>query len=187
MKIVFWAALFSVITMPACNKKDSKTNTAPVAKFVASGYEVPAPCPVTFINTSSNATGYFWNFGDGSTSAESNPVHTYSFIGTYTVRLKITGPEGTDSVCKLLTISDITGNKSSFSYFNEKCSGTPVGVAFKTVNPASSNTVWDFSNGVINTSRDPIIQFLLPGDYTIKYSSQIGGVRDTVVRVLRID
>lgn len=40
---------------------------------------------VSFSNTSQNATGHFWNFGDGSTSQEVNPVHTYSTADTYTV------------------------------------------------------------------------------------------------------
>jgi PKD repeat protein len=187
-KAVIIPVLILAVLLNACNKKDDKPTNAPSAKFSVSGYEVPAPCAITCINTSSNASSYVWSFGDGTFSTESNPVHTYNSIGTYLLRLKVTGPDGVDSTCKLLSIADIpAGNKSSFSYFSEKCSGTPVGYSFKTVNPASSNTTWDFANGVINTNRDPIIQFLLPGDYTIKYSSLIGGVRDTVTRIIRIE
>ncbi len=187
MKKIIGVLLLTIAVLVACKKNDTPSNK-PVAKFSVSGYEEPTPSAITFINISSNASSYLWNFGDGTTSTESNPVHTYAFIGTYLLRLKVTGPDGADSTCKLLTIADIpAGNKSSFSYFNEKCIGTPVGISFKTVNPASTNIVWDFSSGVINVSRDPIVQFLLPGDYTIKYSSLIGGVRDTVIRIIRID
>jgi PKD repeat protein len=44
----------------------------------------------TFTNTSTNAVSYLWNFGDGGTSTETNPVYTYATPGTYTVTLSAT-------------------------------------------------------------------------------------------------
>lgn len=49
---------------------------------------------VTFTNTSANATSFAWDFGDGETSTEQNPVHTYETYGKYTVKLKATGEGG---------------------------------------------------------------------------------------------
>ncbi|MCC7303689.1 MAG: gliding motility-associated C-terminal domain-containing protein [Bacteroidia bacterium] len=47
-----------------------------------------SPLPVNFNNTSSGATNYIWNFGDGSPlSNAQNPSHTYNSPGTYTVML----------------------------------------------------------------------------------------------------
>lgn len=40
---------------------------------------------VSFTNNETGATSWFWDFGDGSTSSEENPVHTYSLEGDYTV------------------------------------------------------------------------------------------------------
>ncbi len=45
------------------------------------------PFTVTFQNSSSNATQYTWNFGDGNTSTQVNPVHTYTAAGSYTVQM----------------------------------------------------------------------------------------------------
>lgn len=42
---------------------------------------------VKFVNTSSHAKFYLWDFGDGSTSTDENPVHTYTADGNYTVQL----------------------------------------------------------------------------------------------------
>lgn len=42
---------------------------------------------VTFTNTSSNPVSQHWNFGDGITATEENPMHTYTANGTYTVEL----------------------------------------------------------------------------------------------------
>ena len=49
---------------------------------------------VTFINISEDAKTYLWNFGDGTTSTEINPVKSYSESGTYTVTLKATNEAG---------------------------------------------------------------------------------------------
>ncbi len=43
---------------------------------------------VTFINISEEASTYFWDFGDGDSSVEINPIKSYSAAGTYTVTLK---------------------------------------------------------------------------------------------------
>ncbi len=55
----------------------------PVADFSLSG-NLNA---VVFGNASRNATAYYWDFGDGTTSEEQNPTHTYSTAGEYTVTL----------------------------------------------------------------------------------------------------
>ena len=73
---------------------------------------------VTFTNSSTNATSYSWDFGDGGTSAESNPTHTYATDGLYTVTLTATGAAGsimasqTFLVCtnKAFTASDLHGD-----------------------------------------------------------------------------
>jgi PKD repeat protein len=44
---------------------------------------------VKFIDTSTNAKSWLWNFGDGTTSTEQNPIHAYS-VGVYTVSLTVT-------------------------------------------------------------------------------------------------
>ena len=50
---------------------------------------------VTFTNTSSNATSYLWDFGDGvGTSTEENPIYTYAEEGIYTVKLTATNDDG---------------------------------------------------------------------------------------------
>jgi PKD repeat protein len=46
-----------------------------------------APTSVTFTNSSSNGQTYLWDFGDGNTSTDPNPVHSYTALGTYTVIL----------------------------------------------------------------------------------------------------
>ena len=45
---------------------------------------------LNFQNLSQNGTSYFWDFGDGMTSDEENPIHTFMGNGTYTISLTVT-------------------------------------------------------------------------------------------------
>ena len=57
---------------------------------------------VTFRDQSANApTAWRWAFGDGTASAEANPVHTYTAPGTYAVRLRVCNASGCDSTARL--------------------------------------------------------------------------------------
>lgn len=63
---------------------------APKAKFRAFPLEGPPPLTVRFQNFSGGeAIRFLWDFGDGGTSTEVNPTHTYVGEGLFTVRLTI--------------------------------------------------------------------------------------------------
>lgn len=60
---------------------------APVAAFTTSMNCVCLNSPISFTNTSTGASSYYWDFGDGNNSTMPNPTHTYNTPGTYTVTL----------------------------------------------------------------------------------------------------
>jgi PKD repeat protein len=73
----------------------------PVAGFGGSPTHVFVNQSVTFTNTSTGATNWLWNFGDGNTlntSSRGSVSHAYAAAGTYTVSQTATGPLGTASV-----------------------------------------------------------------------------------------
>ncbi len=82
----------------------------PIAAFTASPLAGCAPLLVTFTNTSTGATAYHWDFGDGGTDTVANPTHTYLTTGTDTVTLIITGTGpcssglGADTIKQVITI-----------------------------------------------------------------------------------
>jgi PKD repeat protein len=181
MKTVF-AGLICVIVMGmgSCGK-DNKPDDSTKANFSITGYESAVPTTVSFFNTSTNGTSYLWAFGDGTTSTQFNPVHNYTAIGTYYISLKTTGPKGVDSVCKVMALGNLQDpSKSNFSYFMDRCQGTPANVVFYSINPSSTGHAWDFGNGVTALDRSAIIRYESSGTYLVKYSSIINGVRDTV-------
>ena len=75
--------------------------TAPVANFTGNVLKGPAPLTVTFQNSS---TGQFststWTFGDGTTSSQTAPTHTYTKPGQYTVTLVVSGAGGTNTLTR---------------------------------------------------------------------------------------
>ena len=83
-------------------------STPPVAGFTS---DVTSTCTgvINFMDLSSNgAASWLWYFGDGDTSTQQNPVHTYVNNGTYTVKLVVTNGFGADS---LIQASYITVSK----------------------------------------------------------------------------
>jgi PKD repeat protein len=77
-----------------------------VAIFTLTGDNKPAPCEVSFSNSSINATAYLWDFGDGSISTEQNPKHTYLVGGTFTVKLTAKVAGGSNSTTKSVSIQN---------------------------------------------------------------------------------
>lgn len=60
---------------------------------------------VNFENESTGGVSYVWNFGDGESSDEFNPVHTYSENGTYEVTLIVTNESGcSDTITQTVVI-----------------------------------------------------------------------------------
>lgn len=61
------------------------------ANFYADTTVGSAPLTVQFWDTSDGPpTGWSWDFGDGNTSTDQNPLHTYNYAGFYTVNLTVT-------------------------------------------------------------------------------------------------
>lgn len=78
----------------------------PIADFSASVVTGSAPLIVIFSDTSINDPAtWLWDFGDGTTSTQQNPTHTYEQDGTYTVSLTATNASGSDAMIKTNYIS----------------------------------------------------------------------------------
>lgn len=76
-------------TVTSISKKSILVHQAPVANFDINPTETDVYNNVDFINKSTNAVKYSWNFGDGDSSGLYEPTHSYSSGGVYTVSLKV--------------------------------------------------------------------------------------------------
>ncbi|MEL6639642.1 MAG: PKD domain-containing protein, partial [Bacteroidota bacterium] len=122
---------------------------------------------VNFTNTSSDATSYSWDFGDGNGSMDINPVHTYAMEGTYTVVLTATNDCGVQTSSQSVEI--VLGPLAGFSADQtEGCA--PLTVQFSDQSSGDVTTwSWSFPGGNPSTSTDqnPTVVYDTPGSYSV--------------------
>jgi PKD repeat protein len=79
----------------------------PIANFSWNLESNEAPILVSFTNYSANSDTYIWDFGDGESSSEENPVHLYQSGGDYTVSLTSSiSEEHEDLKVEIITIAN---------------------------------------------------------------------------------
>ncbi len=112
---------------------------------------------VTFTNSSTGATSYFWDFGDGSTSIVANPNHTFINNGmvdtTYNVMLVASTTFGcTDTVYESITVYPAA--TATFTH-NGFPGCAPLQVNFTNNSIGATSYQWDFGDGNGSTLQDP--------------------------------
>jgi len=126
-----------------------------------------APLDVTFTNLSAGTPeGWLWDFGDGATSDEASPVHTYADAGLYTVTLSAL--QGDDSIDETKPdLIDAQGPTAQFS--GTPLSGpAPVTVQFTDLSTGTVTAwAWDFGDGTGSTEQHPSHAYPYSGDYTV--------------------
>ncbi|MEO8112009.1 MAG: PKD domain-containing protein [Ginsengibacter sp.] len=83
----------------SCNKADSISFTITVSPIPSAAFTYNPNPPqenkfTNFVNESSGASNYLWNFGDGDTSTEVNPSHIFPATATYKVCLNASNEAG---------------------------------------------------------------------------------------------
>ncbi|NIM10963.1 MAG: PKD domain-containing protein [Candidatus Aminicenantes bacterium] len=113
-------------------------------------------------------TGWNWDFGDGNTSTQQNPTHTYSSADWFNVTLTVTADTGaSDSKTKTVWAGPNLSPTANFTY------STPGGfvVNFSDQSTDIDGTIagwnWDFGDGNTSSQQNPSHQYQYPGTYTV--------------------
>lgn len=161
--------------------------TKPVAGFAASDTFICPKAPITFKNTSQGVgVIYLWQFGDGTTSNEVSPVHTYQQTGLFTVNMKMTDKNGcSDSASSNIRISTATAAFALSDTFSN-CPPLIVNITNQSANFLKLN--WTFGDGGNSTLLNPSHIYTYPGTYTTKLViSNNGGCSDSLTRTVVIE
>ncbi len=174
---------------------------APVAKFTFSPSDPTVGQTITFTDQSTvpqpPATRQ-WEFGDGSTSTETNPSHTYASAGLKTVKLTLTDGSGqTATRISFVQVrevgsappSDTTPPTATFSI------GTTAprpGQEVSFTDTSTDNTgvvawAWDFGDGQTSTSQNPKHAFANAGTYTVNLTvADAAGLQATATKTVKV-
>jgi PKD repeat protein len=146
------------------------TGTGCVAAFTY-GTNPADSLTISFTDLSEgNPVSWTWSFGDGTYSAEQNPVHTYAQAGLYQVCLTI---QGTDSLCfdtscdSIWVGSNTLQCEAMFTYYADS-NGTGYGIHFIDLSIGDiTGWLWEFGDGAGSTEQNPYHVYADTGTYTV--------------------
>ncbi|MFT3883977.1 MAG: PKD domain-containing protein [Flavobacteriales bacterium] len=182
------------VTSPEGCMKDSlfqdliTVHPRPVAAFSADTTSGCVGLVVQFSNatTSPDAFTSAWDFGDGTSSTDQDPQHTYTVPGNYDVRLTVTSAFGcSDDTLRTQFIAILATPEPAFAA--EPDSGCiPLAVRFNNQTPGQElqDPEWDLGNGQTSTDGSPSTTYTIPGHYTVTLTMRNAlGCSATITRV----
>lgn len=140
------------------------TQAVRVSPLADAGFTVSAPLcpnePALFTNTSSGAENYWWDLGDGTTSTETNPVHTYTAAGAYTVTLEACNDAGCDTAVGQVEV--LPEPQAAFDYAAHLLT-----VTFTNASANAAAYLWAFGDGATSAETNPVHAYPAAGTYTV--------------------
>lgn len=188
-----------VITLTAANNQgcdNTVTDTVHV-------YAVPQPVigaqnvcegvPAQFADLTVTAPGnpvvqWLWDFGDGATDTVQGPQHLYAAGGTYTVTLTVTTPYCSGTGTSTIVVEP----KPVASIAAAPAAGcSPMNVAFTNNTTGATNYVWQFGDGGVSNTADPLHTYMNPGNADSVYTallvaSTASGCSDSATAVITV-
>ena len=157
----------------------------PVASIAASSANGCIPLFVDFINNSTNAQFYSWNFGDGNTSNNQNPVNTYLNAGNYYITLIAQNTNGCNDTASInIDAYPIPLVDFSITY-NDSCI-LPASVSFTNNSAGAINYNWIFGDGGTAFSTGPTHYYQNDGQYIVQLTAEnsygcVDSISDNVI------
>jgi PKD repeat protein/subtilisin-like proprotein convertase family protein len=138
---------------------------------------------VSFENLSQNGLNYLWEFGDGSTSTETAPQHTYTNPGVYLVTLVVNGFCGFAVDTQSVVISGQAPQAGFAVSQNLGC--VPLLVQYQDLSIGDPVAwLWQFPGGTpeVSTEQNPTVIYINPGAYDATLTVQNAFGESTVVQ-----
>ncbi|MDT8437224.1 MAG: PKD domain-containing protein, partial [Gemmatimonadota bacterium] len=145
-------------------------NQAPTADFTFSCTDLT--CSFTDTSTDpdgDNIVSRSWDFGDGGTSTQRNPSHTYGAAGTFTATLTVTDNRGGTSAPTSKQVTVTAPNQAPTADFGFACTDLACDFTDASTDPDGTVTgwSWDFGDGNVSTAQSPSHTYLTGGTFTV--------------------
>jgi PKD repeat protein len=142
----------------------------------------------SFHPLSEESLTFSWDFGDGTTSTQENPVHTYSATGTYIVILRVVDSRGfVDADTVVVRVAATLTVAASAE--PQSCEPEPCFIQFQATATGGIQPytfLWDFGDGNTSTSRSPSHEYMMSGSF-IATVTVTDGSGDTASDSLQVE
>ncbi|MFT3701806.1 MAG: PKD domain-containing protein [Agriterribacter sp.] len=152
-----------------CNGPDSLHIIMRVADNVKAAFETAPdgciPHEAQFTNTSSGGHDFYWSFGDGTTSTDFEPTHTYNFEGNYTIKLIVTDTSTCNKIDSVALTISTHGSPTAAFTFSPTQPQENIPVTFTNNSLNATRYHWDFGDGDTSVLVNPVHQYNATRDY----------------------
>lgn len=142
----------------------------PEADFEVSDTKACDSLTVSFVNLSTGATSWFWDFGDGNSSTAQHPVHSYG-TGTFDVTLIAYSSDGcSDTLFKKGLIRVLPTPIAAFT--TQENLSDPILlenalIHFQNRSQYANSYFWEFGDGAVSTETHPVHRYEEAGEYPV--------------------
>lgn len=137
-----------------------------------------SPLTLAFLNFSTplaSTDSIRWTFGDGTSSLDVNPTHTYTTPGTYTVCLRVKKnsnipgtPPCVREICKTVIVNGPCSVLANYSWRADSLNAKKIIFTNLTISTtATATATWSFGDGTTATSWNAIHEYAAPGRYYV--------------------
>ncbi|AEA44864.1 PKD domain-containing protein [Fluviicola taffensis] len=170
-----------------CTTQTSKTikvNQGPTSQFTLGPNAGCVDLTVQMTNTSAGITSQAWNFGDGNSSIQTNPTHTFTTPGSYAVQLIVLDNIGCpDTATQVVTVYPLPTVDFTSTPIDPCIQPTVINFTNQSANAAGY--LWNFGNGLSSTLTSPSSTYQQVGDYTVSLvATSIHGCVDSIQKTV---
>jgi PKD repeat protein len=160
----------------------------PTADFTSGTRTGGVPLAVKFTDASTGRpSSWAWDFGDGATSTDQNPSHTYTKAGAFTVTLTVKNAYGSDSETKAGFVTAGAKPGAEFTA-NQRLGTAPLTVKFTDLSTGSPTTwAWDLGDGSTSTDQNPTHVYKLEGSYDVTLTVTNSYGSGTITKTATVD
>lgn len=146
---------------------------------------VPVNIDFKNLSTGSGILSSQWSFGDSTFSSQTSPSHVYTTVGSYTVKLITTNSNGcTDTITKLNAI--VAGKVTASFITSDTVCVQQSFLINNNSNPTPLSNSWNFGDGTVASTQNPLKTYTTPGKYTIKLIAGFGACTDSFYKTVMV-